>query len=284
MTSQPLIEAPDLARRIEQGDVLVCDCRFDLVDAEAGHVAYRQGHIPSAVYVGLERDLSATPTGTNGRHPLPDRTAFVARMAALGVRRDKLVVSYDTSGGFYASRLWWMLRWLGHEQAAVLDGGLGAWTEAGLPLQQGDERASPGDLIASSGPMMLSVGAGDVEANLNGGDLLVLDARAAARFEGEPHPLDTASGHIPGARNRFFQLNLTPEGRFKPAEELAREFSAVLGDVSPDKVVHQCGSGVTATHNLLAMEVAGLEGSRLYPGSWSEWTSDPNRPIAPERG
>jgi thiosulfate/3-mercaptopyruvate sulfurtransferase len=210
---------------------------------------------------------------------LPDRIGFAARMAALGVRRDQLVVSYDMSGGFYASRLWWMLRWLGHEQVAVLDGGLAAWTEASLPLRQGDERVVPGDLIASSGPMMLSVGAGDVEANLNGGDLLVLDARAAARFEGEPHPLDTASGHIPGARNRFFQLNLTPDGRFKPAEELGREFNAILGDASPDRVVHQCGSGVTATHNLLAMEVAGLTGSHLYPGSWSEWTSDPTRPI-----
>jgi thiosulfate/3-mercaptopyruvate sulfurtransferase len=172
-----------------------------------------------------------------------------------------------------------MLRWLGHEQVAVLDGGLAAWTEACLPLRQGDERALPGDLIASSGPMMPSVGVVDVEANLNGGDLLLLDARTAARFEGEPHPLDTASGHIPGARNRFFQLNLTAEGRFKRADELAREFNIVLGDASPEKVVHQCGSGVTATHNLLAMEIAGLTGSSLYPGSWSEWTSDPTRSI-----
>lgn len=279
MSYQTLIEAGDLARLIEQGDVLVCDCRFDLSDLAAGRHAYREGHIPGAIHIDLERDLSAAPDGTNGRHPLPDRVAFAAHMAALGVRRDRLVVSYDTSGGYYASRLWWMLRWVGHGQVAVLDGGLQAWTAAGLPLKQGDEQASPGDLTASPEPVMPSIDVAGVEANLDGGDLLVVDARTAARFHGEPHPLDIASGHIPGAGNRFFQLNLTPEGRFKPAEALALEFEAVLGATSPDHVVHQCGSGVTATHNLLAMEVAGLKGSRLYPGSWSEWTSDPTRPI-----
>jgi thiosulfate/3-mercaptopyruvate sulfurtransferase len=279
MSYKTLIEARDLARLIEQGDALVCDCRFDLGDAEAGHRAYREGHIPGAIHIDLERDLSAAPDGTNGRHPLPDRLAFAARMAALGVREGRLVVSYDTSGGYYASRLWWMLRWVGHGQAAVLDGGLGAWTSAGLPLGQGDTQAPAGDLTASAEPAMPSVDVTRVEANLDGGDLLVVDARTAARFHGEPHALDTASGHIPGAGNRFFQLNLTPEGRFKPADELAREFETLLGETSPDQVVHQCGSGVTATHNLLAMEVAGLRGSRLYPGSWSEWTSDPTRPI-----
>jgi thiosulfate/3-mercaptopyruvate sulfurtransferase len=279
MSYQTLIEAGDLARLIEHDGVLVCDCRFDLSDLAAGRRAYREGHIPGAIHIDLEHDLSAAPNGTNGRHPLPDRVDFAARMAALGVRRDRLVVSYDTSGGYYASRLWWMLRWAGHGQVAVLDGGLEAWTAAGLPLMQGDEQARPGDLTASAAPDMPSIDVAGVEANLDGGDLLVVDARTAARFHGEPHPLDTASGHIPGAANRFFQLNLTPEGRFKPAEELAREFSAVLGDTSSDQVVHQCGSGVTATHNLLAMEVAGLRGSRLYPGSWSEWTSDPTRPI-----
>jgi thiosulfate/3-mercaptopyruvate sulfurtransferase len=279
MNHQTLIEAGDLARLIEQGDVLVCDCRFDLNDLAAGHHAYREGHIPGAIHIDLERDLSAAPNGTNGRHPLPDRVAFAAHMAALGVRRDRLVVSYDASGGYYASRLWWMLRWVGHGRVAVLDGGLQAWTAAGLPLKQGDEHASPGDLTASPEPAMPSIDVAGVEANLDGGDLLVVDARTAARFHGEPHPLDTASGHIPGAGNRFFQFNLTPEGRFKPAEELAREFPTVLRGTSSDHVVHQCGSGVTATHNLMAMEVAGLKGSRLYPGSWSEWTSDPTRPI-----
>lgn len=279
MSYQTLIEAGDLARLIEQGDVLVCDCRFDLGDAEAGQRAYREGHIPGAIYVDLERHLSAPPNGANGRHPLPDRLAFAAQMAALGVGQDRLVVSYDASGGYYASRLWWMLRWVGHGQVAVLDGGLQAWTAAGLRLKQGEEHAPPGDLVASAEPAMPSIDVAGIEANLDGGDLLVVDARSAARFHGEPHPLDTASGHIPGAGNRFFQLNLTPEGQFKTAAELAREFAEALDGTSPDHVVHQCGSGVTATHNLLAMEVAGLKGSRLYPGSWSEWTSDPTRPI-----
>jgi len=280
MSYQTLISAADLARLAEQGGVLVCDCRFELGDPHAGHRAYLEGHVPGAIYVDLERDLSGKPNGANGRHPLPDRLAFAARMAELGVGRDMLVVSYDASGGYYASRLWWMMRWLGHGQAAVLDGGLAAWTEAGLPLKQGEERAAPADLVASPDAAMPITDVRAIEADLDGGDLLVVDARTAERFHGQPHPLDTPSGHIPGAANRFYQLNLSADGRFKPADELARDFSALIGDTAPEKVVHQCGSGVTATHNLLAMEVAGLKGSRLYPGSWSEWTSDPLRPIA----
>jgi thiosulfate/3-mercaptopyruvate sulfurtransferase len=280
MSYQTLIQAADLGRLIEQGTVLVCDCRFDLADPAAGRRGYREGHIPGAIYVDLERDLSAVPDGRNGRHPLPDRSNFAAHMAALGVHKGKPVVSYDTSGGYYASRLWWMLRWVGHGEVAVLDGGLGAWTEAGLPLRQGDEIATPGDLLASPIAAMPVSDVAAIEANLAGGELLVIDARTAERFRGEPHPLDTASGHIPGASNRFYQLNLTSQGRFKPADQLAREFTAALGERSAAQAVHQCGSGVTATHNLLAMEVAGLRGSRLYPGSWSEWTSDPARPIA----
>jgi len=280
MSYQTLISATDLSRLIEQGGVLICDCRFDLGDPDAGHRAYLEWHVPGAIYVDLERDLSGKPNGANGRHPLPERQAFAARMAELGVGRDMLVVSYDTSGGYYASRLWWMLRWLGHGQAAVLDGGLAGWTAAGLPLRQGEERTAPGDLVASPGTGMPVADVQAIEANLDGGELLVVDARTAERFHGQPHPLDTASGHIPGAANRFYQLNLSEDGRFKAADELARDFAAVIGDTPPEKVVHQCGSGVTATHNLLAMEVAGLKGSRLYPGSWSEWTSDSSRPIA----
>ena len=280
MSGQTLIDATDLARLIEQGGVLVCDCRFDLGDSDAGRRDYRTGHIPGAVYVDLERDLSAVPTGTNGRHPLPDREAFAARMAELGVTQDGLVVSYDVSGGYYASRLWWMLRWAGHGQVAVLDGGLNAWTESGRALEEGDVSIRRGDFRASAAPAMPVTDVEGIEANLADGDLLVIDARTAERFAGAPHPLDTASGHIPGAGNRFWQRNLTPEGRFKPADQLAREFADMIGSRPTDTVVHQCGSGVTATHNLLAMEVAGLSGSRLYPGSWSEWTSDPRRPIA----
>ena len=280
MSHQTLIDPADLARLIEQGNVLVCDCRFDLSDAEAGRRDYRAGHIPGAIYVDLERDLSAAPTGSNGRHPLPDREAFAVRMAELGVTKGALVVGYDTSGGYYASRLWWMLRWAGHGQAAVLDGGLKAWTETGHALQEGDARLPTGDFRASPDAAMPVTEVNEIEANLADGDLLVVDARTPERFAGSPHPLDNASGHIPGAGNRFWQLNLGRDGRFKPAEELAREFAELAGDRSAAAIVHQCGSGVTATHNLLAMEVAGLRGSRLYPGSWSEWTSDPHRPIA----
>lgn len=280
MRYQTLIDAADLARLVEQGDVLVCDCRFDLNDPAAGRRDYRAGHIPGAVYVDLEQDLSAIPTGTNGRHPLPDRTTFAARMAELGVTQSGLVVAYDASGGYYASRLWWMLRWAGHGQVAVLDGGLDAWVQSGRDLEQGDKRAPAGDFKASAEPSMPITEVDGIEANLADDALLVVDARTAERFAGAPHPLDTSSGHIPGASNRFWQNNLTPEGRFKPAQTLAAEFQALLGKREPGAIVHQCGSGVTATHNLLAMEVAGLGGSRLYPGSWSEWTSDSRRPIA----
>lgn len=280
MSYQTLIDVADLARLVEQGDALVCDCRFDLNDPEAGRRDYRAGHIPGAIYVDLEQDLSAAPNGTNGRHPLPDRTAFAARMAELGVTQNGLVAAYDTVGGYYASRLWWMLRWAGHGQVAVLDGGLKGWVESGRALEQGDHQAPAGDFQASAEPRMPVMEVEGIEANLAGGVLLVVDARTAERFAGAPHPLDTASGHIPGASNRFWQNNLTPDGRFKPAEMLAAEFRALLGERGSATTIHQCGSGVTATHNLLAMEIAGLGGSRLYPGSWSEWTSDPRRPIA----
>ncbi|HWI85572.1 MAG TPA: sulfurtransferase [Sphingomonas sp.] len=277
---QTLIDADALAELIDRKLVLVLDCGFDLSDAGAERTAYAAGHIPGALHVDLERDLSGTPDGRNGRHPLPDREEFATRMAALGLTHGMQAVSYDSSGGYYASRLWWMLRWAGHRDAAVLDGGLAAWREAGLPLATGFEQpARKGDFTASSQPDMPSIDVDAIEASLEGGDLLVIDARSAERYRGDPHPLDPVSGHIPGARNRFFQQNLMPDGRFKPAAELARDFAAVLGTTPPERTVHQCGSGVTATHNLLAMEIAGMGGSGLYPGSWSEWISDPARPI-----
>jgi thiosulfate/3-mercaptopyruvate sulfurtransferase len=280
VTFETLIDVGELARRIAEGEVVVCDCRFDLADVQAGRRAYIEGHIPGAVYVDLDHDLSAEPNGHNGRHPLPDPQAFAARMAELGLSKSRQVVSYDSSGGYYASRLWWMLRWIGHKEAAVLDGGFAAWVAGGHPLRQGEEQTVSGAFEAPDGPQMPISDVRAVEANLDSGKLLVVDARTAERFAGEPHPLDTASGHIPGAGNRFWGKNLDADGRFKPADQLAREFSELLGGRPAGEVVHQCGSGVTATHNLLAMEVAGLGGSRLYPGSWSEWTSDPKRPVA----
>lgn len=279
MSFRTLIGTGDLARLIAAEEVLVCDCRFDLADARAGRNTYLEGHIPGAVHVDLEQDLSGKPDGQNGRHPLPDLHAFAIRMAELGLSRGRQVVGYDSSGGYYAARLWWMLRWIGHQEAAVLDGGFAAWAGAGLALRRGSEQTARGDFEASPEPAMPISDVHAIEANLETGELLVVDARTAERFAGEPHPLDAASGHIPGASNRFWQANLGPDGRFKPAHQLAREYSALLRDRPAGEVVHQCGSGVTATHNLLAMEVAGLGGSRLYPGSWSEWTSDPKRPV-----
>ena len=280
MSFGTLIDTGNLARLIEAGEVLVCDCRFDLSDVQAGRRAYPDGHIPTAVYVDLDHDLSAESNGRNGRHPLPDAQAFAARMAELGLSKGRQVVSYDSSGGYYASRLWWMLRWIGHGQVAVLDGGFAAWLDAGQELGRGQEQAAPGTFEAPVEPAMPVSDVHAIETNLDSGELLVVDARTAERFAGEPHPLDTASGHIPGAGNRFWHKNLDGSGRFKPADQLAQEFSELLDGQPAGEVVHQCGSGVTATHNLLAMEVAGLSGSRLYPGSWSEWTSDPKRPVA----
>jgi len=216
--------------------------------------------------------------GRNGRHPLPDREAFARRMQALGLRSDTQVVAYDNQGGPYAAHLWWMLRWLGHEAVAVLDGGLAAWSAAGGPLsaheppapQAGDFRTGP-----SLAPL---IEADALKARL--GTLRLIDARAGERFRGEVEPLDKQAGHIPGASNRFFKDNLAADGRFKPAPELRAAFAQLLAPHAPAQVVHQCGSGVTACHNLLAMEHAGLTGSALYAGSWSEWSSDPARPIA----
>jgi thiosulfate/3-mercaptopyruvate sulfurtransferase len=263
------------------GDAIALfDCSFDLADTAAGGRRFAERHIPGAAYLHLDEDLSGRPTGTNGRHPLPIADVLARRLAAAGVRRGQQIVAYDDAGGPYAARLWWMAKWLGHEEVAVLDGGVQAWQAAGLPLVSGE--AAPreaGDFAAGAMPGRAIVGADDILRSLDDHSLLVIDARTAARFRGEPDPLDPVAGHIPGARNRFYRDNLTAGGRFKPCEALASEFADVIGDTPLDRVALQCGSGVTAAHDLLAMEHAGLIGARLYPGSWSEWTSDPVRPI-----
>ena len=283
MAFTTLISAAELAARID--DVMLFDCSFDLSDPEAGRARFAERHIPGAAYLHTDEDLSGAPDGHNGRHPLPDRGAFAARLARAGLRRAQQVVAYDASGGAFAARLWWMLGWLGHEAVAVLDGGLQAWTDAGLPLEQGAARERPqGDFGASATPGAPLVSADDIMASLGDRGLLVIDARSADRFAGAPSPLDPVSGHIPGARNRFYRDNLTPEGLFKPPAQLAAEFDAVTGDVPLERVVLQCGSGITAAHGLLAMAVAGRKGASLYPGSWSEWISDPARPVECDEG
>ncbi len=281
-----LISATELQQAQASGQpLLLIDTSFDLTDTAAGERSHAQGHLPGAHYLHLDRDLSAAKTGPDGRfrgrHPLPDRAEFAARMAALGLRPGLQVVAYDGQGGMYAARLWWMLRWIGHAEVAVLDGGHAAWVAAGGALStapaltEANTSKAPYPLPDSLVPQL---DADALQRQL--GRLRLIDARAPERFRGEVEPLDAKAGHIPGARNRLFKNNLQDDGRFKPAEQLRGEFHSLLAPFAPAEVVHQCGSGVTACHNLLAMEHAGLSGSRLYPGSWSEWSSDPSRPVA----
>ncbi|MGE8686076.1 MAG: sulfurtransferase [Achromobacter sp.] len=278
-----LIDAEHLARALAgpgQDGVLVLDCGFDLADPEAGRRQYEAGHIPGAAYVHLDETLSGPKTGMNGRHPLPDREAFAAALAALGANRDTQIVAYDNAGGMFAARLWWLLRWIGHDAVAVLDGGTGAWKAAGQALStEPPASRAPGDLAARAGRQRTLTYAEMREA-LESGGRVVLDARAPDRYRGENETLDKVGGHIPGARNRFFRDNLGTDGRFLPAEQLRQAFTERMDGRAPDAVVNQCGSGVTACHNLLAMEIAGLAGAALYPGSWSEWSAQPGAPVA----
>ncbi|HJV71159.1 sulfurtransferase [Ideonella sp.] len=278
----PLIGASTLLARLGTPDwPVLLDCSFDLADTGAGEAAYIAGHLPGARYAHLDRDLSGPKTARGaidgGRHPLPTREALAATLARWGIGAGTPVVAYDAQGGAYAARAWWLLRWLGHQAIAVLDGGVAAWQATGGPLEQGLTPHAP---AAEGYPLrpaaMPAVDASELLAAP--GRLLVIDARAPERYRGDVEPLDAQAGHIPGARNRFFKDNLDPNGRFRPAAELRRVFQAF--GATPGQVVHQCGSGVTACHNLLAMELAGLPGSALYPGSWSEWSADPARPVA----
>lgn len=254
---------------------LIVECSFDLADTEAGERAYAAGHIPGAFYLHLDRDLCGDKTAADGsfrgRHPLPEREDFAALMRRLGLAAGRQVVTYDRQGGPYAAHLWWMLRWLGHAQVAVLDGAWDGELSTELPA------ATPTDWQPGE-PLVGQTTAAELLKKL--GNVRLIDARAAERFRGEVEPLDRAAGHIPGASNRFFKDNLGADGRFKPAAQLRAEFEPLLAPHGADAVVHQCGSGVTACHNLLAMAHAGLGDGLLYPGSWSEWSSDPARPIA----
>jgi thiosulfate/3-mercaptopyruvate sulfurtransferase len=257
----------------------VFDCRHDLMKPEAGEQLYRQSHIPGASFAHLDRDLSAPKTGKNGRHPLPEPGKFAAWLGAQGLKAGDTTVCYDGGPGAMAARLWWMLRWVGHDAVAVLDGGFARWVKEGRPVTTELPRFAATAYAARLRPE-LAVDVSYVEKYL--GKATVLDARAPARWCGETEPIDPLAGRIPGSLNRFNNDNLTPEGVFKPAAELKKEFLAVLKGRSANEVVHSCGSGVAACHNLLAMEVAGLHGARLYAGSWSEWSADPARPR--ERG
>ena len=264
--------------------MVVIDCSFDLANPAAGRDAYHASHVPGAFYMHLDNELSGPKTGTNGRHPLPDAEALIARLQALGVNDDTQVVAYDRQGSMYAARLWWLLRWVGQADVAVLDGGLQAWEAAYFPVDQvipeePQLNATPGNITRKPSLVQL-VTADIVQKYLGHADKPVVDARAPDRYRGENETLDPVGGHIPGARNRFFRDNLQADGTFKPAEQLRADFAGVLAGARPQDATLQCGSGVTACHNALAMEIAGLTGAALYAGSWSEWCSDPSRPVA----
>jgi thiosulfate/3-mercaptopyruvate sulfurtransferase len=272
-----LISASDLAANLN-ADWAIVDCRFDLHNEPWGREQYRASHIPGAVYASLNDDLSGPRTGKNGRHPLPAREALAATLGCLGIGTGTQVVAYDQDSGMYASRLWWLLRYAGHAAVAVLDGGWAAWMRVGNPTRGGDEQRQPVD-FALAPPLEYPVLVDEVAAAVSDTQRLLVDARAPERFEGRVEPIDRVPGHIPSAVNHFFKSNLTDQGTLLPADQLRANFERLLEGHNPAQAVMYCGSGVTACHNLLAMEHAGLHGARLYPGSWSEWSSDPSRPV-----
>jgi thiosulfate/3-mercaptopyruvate sulfurtransferase len=277
-----LISAVDLAAHVADPQWVVVDCRHDLMNLSAGRDGYAVAHLPNAVFADIETELSGAKRGVDGvfrgRHPLPEREAFIALLRAWGVNDDTQVVAYDAHGGMYAARLWWMLRWVGHDAVAVLDGGMAAWQAQGLPLTAEAPAARPAGSFEARAPLVATVSAVEVLANIGSGERTLVDARAQDRFRGENETIDPVGGHIPGAKNRFFKDNLQADGRFKDAAQLKADFAPLVAD--PSRAIMQCGSGVTACHNLLALEVAGMPGAALYPGSWSEWCADPARPVA----
>jgi thiosulfate/3-mercaptopyruvate sulfurtransferase len=274
-----LVDTDTLFRQLDDSCWIVFDTRFVLSDADAGERAYAAGHIPGARYANLDKDLSAPQATNSGRHPLPNPGTLAEKLGQWGVDKNKQVVIYDDACGAMAARLWWLMRWLGHEAVAVLDGGLHKWQDEGKPLTTITPNISSSHFFPEISDDMC-VTADQVEAMLNNMSGQLIDARAAKRFRGEQEPLDKVAGHVPGAVNLPYAENINIDGKFKPAEILRDRYLNALKDVKPTDVVHMCGSGVTACHNLLAMEHAGLSGSKLYAGSWSEWIMDNRRPVA----
>lgn len=277
--SSPLISVEQLSEHLQDSHWRVIDVRHDLFDADAGPRAYQSGHIPGAVFANIDSDLSGKKTGSNGRHPLPRRDDLIETLRAWGIGQSTQIVAYDAHGGQFAARLWWLARWLGHQRVALLDGGWQKWlSEKGLSSQQAPQHPR-GDFVAGASLMPLAT-VDQIAHSLAIRDRVLLDARTAERYRGEMEPIDPVAGHIPGARNRPWQQNLNADQTFKSALQLRAEFIAALGEATSEQITHQCGSGVTACHNVFAMELAGLRGSALYGGSWSEWIADRSRPIA----
>ncbi len=274
-----LITTAELAAHLDDPNWACLDCRFDLADPAWGEAQYRVAHIPGAAYAHLDRDLSGPKTGRNGRHPLPEAGDFLARLHNWGIAPPVQVVAYDQDNGMYASRLWWLLRYFGHDSVAVLDGGWAKWTTEGRPTRSGEERRAPATCSAQE-RKALRLTAADVEQVRADPLWKLVDARAPERYRGEAEPIDPVAGHIPGAINHHNALNVNADGTFRAPEALRARFLALLEDVPPERAVMYCGSGVAACHNVLAMEVAGLPGAKVYLGSWSEWISDPARGVA----
>ncbi len=263
---------------LDAPDWVIVDCRHDLAKPDFGAAAFADNHLPGAQFLHLDNDLSGHKTGRNGRHPLPDADALAQRLGSIGIDNDTQVVAYDDAGGMFAARLWWLLNWLGHSRVAVLDGGYQAWCRESKVLTKQLSTPRPASFTPHVQPLAVDVDF--VATHCGGAAIQLVDARSPDRFRGENETLDPVAGHIPGAINRFFKDNLQEDGRFKPANTLRAEFDALLTGRDPAQVVHHCGSGVTACHNVLAMEIAGLRGGRLYAGSWSEWCADGSRPVA----
>lgn len=279
MTFTAFITTEALLPHLDDPDWAIFDCRFDLSDPTLAERAYLEAHVPGAVYAHLERDLSAAPDGSNGRHPLPSIDEMQARFRRWGIQAQTQVVAYDARGGGFAARLWWMLRYLGHSAVAVLEGGFPAWQQAGLPTREGVEHRPASNFEAAPRPEM-RLQPENILNMLGSTQLRVIDSRAPERYRGEEEPYDPIAGHIPGALNHFWGANLDEAGRLLPEDQLRADFKKVIGDADMDHVVFYCGSGVTACHNLLVLEHLGHAGARLYPGSWSEWIADPTHPVA----
>jgi thiosulfate/3-mercaptopyruvate sulfurtransferase len=274
-----LISTAALAAEIERGSAALIDCRFDLARPGWGEAQYRAAHLPGAVYAHLDRHLSGPATGRNGRHPLPDPDRFMRQLGEWGIDANTQVVAYDQDTGMYASRLWWLLRWVGHRPVAVLDGGWARWLAEGRPAVPGDERRPPAVYHGAVQPG-LTLTAAEVERLRADPAYRLLDARAPQRYRGETEPIDPVAGRIPGAANHPVLANTNPDGTWLSPAALRARLLSVLGSIPPERTIHYCGSGVAAAQNILALEHAGFPGARLYPGSWSEWCADPSRPVA----
>ena len=279
MSYTTVVSTGILAEHLSDPNWVIVDCRFTLTDTEAGRRAYAAGHLPGARYAHLDEDLSAPKTGSNGRHPLPDPAVFAQTLGRWGIDAGKQVVVYDDSFGAMAVRLWWMLRWMGHDAVALMDGGLPKWQREKRPMTTDVPAVAPVVFVAQVREGM-RVDANAVLAASGNAKELLLDARPEMRFLGEMEPIDPVAGHVPGAVNVPFDDNLDLGGTLLAADELREMYEGLLAGRKAEEVIHMCGSGVTACHNLLAMEIAGLPGAKLYPGSWSEWIADPSRPIA----